>query len=153
MTTGLIGARPGRCSPARWPIFGTPGPRPASCRTRRSLGHACAGLGLVYRGLRHTDTERINRRHTTEDNPGRLVEDRYLVLRQLIDHIDLAALDCAGFGEGVGQHDPLDSVEFDDLAAGEPVRRFEARDIIAVFFIDHPSPLGSIRIEQTGMDP
>jgi MFS family permease len=33
MTTGLIGARPGRCSPARWPIFGTPGPRPASCRT------------------------------------------------------------------------------------------------------------------------
>src|SRR5580692_1996717 len=28
MTTGLIGARPGRCSPARWPIFGTPGPRP-----------------------------------------------------------------------------------------------------------------------------
>ena len=21
------------CSPARWPIFGTPGPRPASCRT------------------------------------------------------------------------------------------------------------------------
>ena len=30
---GRIGARPGRCSPARWPIFGTPGPRPASCRT------------------------------------------------------------------------------------------------------------------------
>src|SRR5947209_16656399 len=28
-----IGARPGRCSPARSPIFGTPGPRPASCRT------------------------------------------------------------------------------------------------------------------------
>ena len=27
------GVRPGRCSPARWPIFGTPGPRPASCRT------------------------------------------------------------------------------------------------------------------------
>jgi hypothetical protein len=26
-------ARPGRCSPARWPIFGTPGPRSASCRT------------------------------------------------------------------------------------------------------------------------
>jgi len=22
-----------RCSPARWPMFGTPGPRPASCRT------------------------------------------------------------------------------------------------------------------------
>src|ERR1700736_3055898 len=32
MTTGLIGARPGRCSPARWPIFGT--------RTKAGIGSA-----------------------------------------------------------------------------------------------------------------
>src|ERR1700720_868712 len=39
MTTGLIGARPGRCSPARWPIFGTPGQPPAASRpARKSFG-------------------------------------------------------------------------------------------------------------------
>ena len=35
-TTGPTGARPGRCSPARSPMSGTPAATPAPCRTRLS---------------------------------------------------------------------------------------------------------------------
>ena len=99
-----------------------------------------AALFVVERRVqrvRPDDRRRLNLRVGRDYDTLGLFQGRDLVVGQLVDQVDLVALQRARLGEGVRQHHELDPVDLDHLAARDPARRLGPRHVIGVLLVDH----------------
>ena len=98
--------------------------------------HRAARADVVERRIQMIDTERTDIAERIGDidrQSGGFAQQRHQVGQRGFPPIDLAALQRRRGGSGIRQDVPLDPVEGDPLAAGQPARRLGARDVAGEF--------------------